>query len=91
MAKKVHDLGYMMILDDKDDVGWFSYSHRPYHTYRGKPSPKHPSPWHHWQLGGFMMVVAEIAGILEMAREMQQEWNYEEPEEQVEELNKTFY
>lgn len=72
-ARMIYDLGEFLVLDDKDDTGKFSYRNRKYHTYHGKKSPNHPSPVHHWQLGGFMMLVGGIASLIEVAKEAQQD------------------
>lgn len=72
-ARMLHDLGEMMVLDDKSDVGHFTYRNRKYHTYHGKRAPHHSSPIHHWQLGGLFMIIGQLAAMVEVAKEAQQD------------------
>lgn len=68
-CRTVHDLGLMLLVDDIHDIGYFTYFGRWHHIYRGKRSPHHPSPLHHWQLGIVMLLLAKIAGLMTIAKE----------------------
>lgn len=52
-----------MLLDDKHDIGRFSYYNRTDYYWKGKYSPDHPSPLHHWYFGWLGMLFAQIGAI----------------------------
>lgn len=53
MFEVYRDLGQLILLDDIDDLGKYSFD-------------GHPSPIHHWQWGLLLMMVAELADTLAM-------------------------
>lgn len=61
----------MLLWDDIDDLGYFTYFGRKNHVYHGKPSPDHPSPFHHWQWAGWFMLVGELLAYADVAKELQ--------------------
>lgn len=69
----VHDISMFLVLDDKHDLGHFAYSNRNHHYYRGKKSPNHPQPFHHWQLGMIGIVVAQMGALISKALEIKSE------------------
>jgi hypothetical protein len=62
ILKLIHNFGYSMLLDDKHDIGKFSYSNRPGY-------PPHPSGIHHWYIGAAMMTLAQVGGMLQKMKE----------------------
>jgi len=53
MFEVYRELGKLILLDDIDDLGLYSFD-------------GHPSPIHHWQWGLLLMIVAEFADTLAM-------------------------
>jgi len=53
MFEVYRELGQLILLDDIDDLGLYSFD-------------GHPSPIHHWQWGLLLMIVAELADTLAM-------------------------
>jgi len=47
LLELMKELGDILLEDDKDDVGKFSF-------------PGHPSPFHHWQVGAALKYGAEL-------------------------------
>ncbi|NOJ30081.1 MAG: hypothetical protein DA328_07935 [Nitrososphaeraceae archaeon] len=70
MPEIIHNVGLVLLQDDIHDIGYFQYYHRQHHYYNGKKSPKHPSPFHHWQIGLLMLVGAQFAGLLNQAKQL---------------------
>lgn len=66
----LHDISLFLIVDDKHDLGHFTYYNRNDHYYRFKKSPHHPSPFHHWQIGIVGLVTAQLGGLLSKALEI---------------------
>lgn len=81
LSKNLHEFGRILVMDDKSDIGYFEYYDRDSHYYHGKHSPHHPSPWHHWQVGGAFMLVGQLLGTIAALKEVQQEEEGEEREE----------
>lgn len=69
----IHDFSMFLIVDDKHDLGHFSYWNRNDHYYRFKKSPNHPSPFHHYQIGILGLVLAQIGGLFSKALEIKNE------------------
>jgi len=44
----LREFGKALILDDKSDIGKFSYE-------------GHPSPFHHWMWGAMLIVIADLS------------------------------
>jgi hypothetical protein len=70
LAKAVYNLGHSLIHDDSGDLGYMSYYGRKNHTYHGKSSPNHPSPFHHWQIGTLLCMVAQFMSIGALAQDV---------------------
>ena len=70
-ARLLYNLSEAMIHDDRHDLGWFTYKNRKNHKYHGKVAPHHESPWHHWQIGGLGIALAEVMGLLATLGEAQ--------------------
>lgn len=73
MCRVLHDFGLLCINDDYMDVGYFQYRGREGHTYQGKASPDHPSPFHHWQVGAASITIAQIGGMMYKIKEVVQQ------------------
>jgi hypothetical protein len=67
--------GESLIKDDAGDLGYFSYRNRRRHRYRGKPSPHHPSPLHHYHFGTLLCLTSYILAPLALASDMQEDSN----------------
>ena len=65
--------GESLIKDDRADLGYFTYKNRRRHRYRGKVSPDHPSPWHHYQIGSLLCLTSYILAPLAMVADIQDE------------------
>lgn len=59
----IHNVSEYLLLDDKHDIGRFSYFNRTDYYWKGQYSPDHPSPLHHWYLGWIGMLFAQIGAI----------------------------
>jgi len=70
IAKFIHLMGEFMIADDRDDLFKTVYYGDYNHYYHGEVHPDHPSPFHHWMWGGFLVLTGQTLGALSMAREM---------------------
>lgn len=70
VCKIIHDISYMMLYDDRHDIGFFQYSGRNDHYYNGRQAPDHPSPGHHWQFSIFGMLFAQLGGMCSQLREV---------------------
>ena len=63
VSKVIHEFGALLVRDDASDIGYFSYRNRTTHYYFGRQAPHHPSPWHHWQGGAFMMLIGMLGSL----------------------------
>lgn len=70
-ASLLYEFSEALIKDDKHDIGYFTYRNRKSHKYHGKPAPNHPSPIHHWQIGGLGIALSLVMGLLHDLQEMQ--------------------
>ena len=84
-AQAIRDLGLVLLNDDVHDIGYFSYYGRKNHVYKGKVSPNHPSPFHHWQVAIGMLFAAKFMGMISLARENMEAYHEFELEETLEE------
>lgn len=66
----LHNISMFLIMDDKHDLGRFTYYDRHEHYYQGKHSPHHPTPWHHWQIGALGLMVSQIGALMSKGVEM---------------------
>lgn len=71
-AEMLNNLAVSLIEDDRHDIGYTTYRNRNSHYYHGKRSPNHDSPWHHWQIGGILYIISQIAGAIALTHEMHQ-------------------
>lgn len=65
-------LGENLIKDDRGDLGYGSYSGRNSHIYHGTRSPNHPSPFHHYQAGTILCLLAQFLRLTNVASEAQE-------------------
>jgi len=72
-AEMLNNLAVSLIEDDRHDIGYTTYRNRNSHYYHGRKSPNHESPWHHWQIGGILYIISQIAGAIALTREIQEE------------------
>ncbi len=70
----LHDFSMFLIVDDKHDLGRFSYYDRKGHFYRYKESPHHPSPFHHWQVGILGLFASQLGAIVTKALDIRNEF-----------------
>ena len=70
VCKIIHDISYMMLYDDRHDIGFFQYQGRNDHFYNGRRAPDHPSPGHHWQFSIFGMLFAQLGGMCSQLRDV---------------------
>ena len=80
-ARLLYDISEAAILDDRHDLGWFTYKNRKNHKYHGKVAKDHPDPFHHWQWGGLGIAIAEVMGLLATLNEAQQALNQDKKEQ----------
>lgn len=66
----LYDISLWLIVDDKEDLGRFTYFDRDTHYYHFKHSPHHPSPFHHWQIGIVGLFLSQAGALLTKAIEM---------------------
>lgn len=66
----MYDISLFLIVDDKHDLGHFGYINRDDHYYRFKPSPNHPSPFHHWQVGVIGLFLSQTGALISKALEI---------------------
>lgn len=69
----MHDFSMFLIVDDKHDLGRFSYYDRKGHFYRHAESPHHPSPFHHYQVGILGLFVSQVGAVVSKALEIREE------------------
>jgi hypothetical protein len=70
LAKAIYNLGHSLIQDDKADIGWMTYRNRHNHIYHGKKSPDHLSPFHHYQVGSLLCMLAQFMSIGALAQDV---------------------
>jgi len=70
-AEQIYNLGLSLVKDDADDLGYLKYENRP-HVYHGVESRDHPSMWHHWIPGVFIMVVGQALGVYAQMMEIKE-------------------
>ena len=63
------NVGEALIKDDASDLGYASYRGRANHIYHGVRSPNHPSPFHHYQIGTALCMLAQILQLSTVAAE----------------------
>ena len=83
----MHNLGLLMLQDDAHDIGYFVYYNRRHHKYRGRSSPDHVSPFHHWQVGLVFLFLAQVGGLVNMLKQNVQIFSEIEQEEREERRN----
>ena len=71
----VHNISKFLLLDDRHDIGRFSYRNRTDYYWKGTYSPDHISPLHHWYLGWIGMIVAQIGAITMKGLEVAQTYD----------------
>lgn len=64
----MHEFSVFLLKDDKHDLGYYRYYRRKGHYYMGRPAPNHPSMLHHWQIGIGGLILAQLGGLLNLAR-----------------------
>lgn len=64
----MHEFSVFLLKDDKHDLGYYRYYKRKGHYYMGKPAPNHPGMLHHWQVGMAGLVMAQLGGLINLAR-----------------------
>ena len=64
----MHEFSVFLLKDDKHDLGYYRYYRRKGHYYMGKPAPDHPGMLHHWQVGMAGLVMAQLGGLINLAR-----------------------
>ena len=70
-AQQIYNLGKTLVEDDKNDLGYLKYYNRP-HEYHGEIHRDHPSMWHHWIPGIFIMTIGQVLGVYAQFREIQE-------------------
>jgi hypothetical protein len=69
VCRMFYNMGYLMMKDDRHDLGKFAYYNQP-HYYNGRKVNHHPSPLHHWPLGIGFMTLGQIGGMFCKVQEM---------------------
>lgn len=64
----MHEFSVFLLKDDKHDLGYYRYYKRKGHYYMGKPAPNHPGMLHHWQVGMAGLIMAQLGGLINLAR-----------------------
>jgi hypothetical protein len=64
----MHEFSVFLLKDDKHDLGYYRYYKRKGHYYMGQHSPDHPGMLHHWQVGMAGLIMAQLGGLLNLAR-----------------------
>ena len=70
LAKAIYTFGESLIHDDKGDLGWVTYRNRNNHRYHGQIAPNHPSPFHHYQVGTLLCMLAQFMSIGALAQDV---------------------
>ncbi len=66
----IHNISMYLLLDDKHDLGRFSYYNRSDHWYHGNNNIHHPGIFHHWQIGIFGLLFSSIGSLIVKGKEM---------------------
>ena len=64
----MHEFSVFLLKDDKHDLGYYRYYRRKGHYYMGRPAPDHPGMLHHWQIGMAGLIMAQLGGLINLAR-----------------------
>ena len=64
----MHEFSVFLLKDDKHDLGYYRYYKRKGHYYMGQPAPDHPGMLHHWQIGMAGLIMAQLGGLINLAR-----------------------
>lgn len=72
LTNLMYTLGENLIKDDRGDLGYGSYRNRSSHIYHGVRSPHHPSPFHHYQAGTILCLLAQFLRVTNVAAEAQE-------------------
>ena len=64
----MHEFSVFLLKDDKHDLGYYRYYRRKGHYYMGRPAPDHPGMLHHWQVGMAGLIMAQLGGLINLAR-----------------------
>ena len=64
----MHEFSVFLLKDDKHDLGYYRYYRRKGHYYMGQPAPDHPGMLHHWQVGMAGLIMAQLGGLINLAR-----------------------
>jgi hypothetical protein len=64
----MHEFSVFLLKDDKHDLGYYRYYKRKGHYYMGRPAPDHPGMLHHWQIGMAGLIMAQLGGLINLAR-----------------------
>jgi len=86
LTRLMYTLGENLIKDDRADLGYGSYYGRSGHRYHGVSSPNHSSPFHHYQVGTVLCLLAQMLRLTNVAAEAQEataDINFEDFEEDV--------
>lgn len=70
----LHNISLYLIEDDRADLGRFAYSDRVDHWYHGKNNIHHPGVMHHWILGLFGMLTAQVGSLALKGYEMYKDY-----------------
>lgn len=62
-AQAIFGFGERLMLDDRFDVGYFSYRYRP-HYHNGRKTVRHMSSVHHWYLGFPLLILGQMLGAM---------------------------
>ena len=80
LGKSFYTVGEMMLYDDIDDLGYFTYKGRKNHYYHGVHSPDHNSPFHHWQWSAWLMLAGHLLSYVDIAKALQEDDDEDEDE-----------
>jgi len=70
LARFIHLMGEFLIDDDRDDIFKTVYYGDKNHYYHGEQHPDHPGFFHHYMVGGGMIMASQILGSICIAKEM---------------------
>ena len=70
LFEMIHNVSMFLILEDKKDIGRFQYYDRTDYYWKGRFSPDHPSPWHHYHVGIFGLLISQIGSVVAKGLEM---------------------
>ena len=89
IAKFLDVHGDILLWDDRKDWGYFSYTNRR----KGDPAigygtGKHLSPFHHWQLGFLLKVLAQALGYISIMKALNDDDILDEIESTIDEALK---